>query len=219
MELSPVTQTQTVPAPVTGSGTQISSDFEVFLKMLTAQMRYQDPLNPVDSTDYATQLATFSGVEQAVLTNDLLKALTAQISLGGLSDMAGLVGKEVRSTAPASFAGQPLTLYPQAMPQGDLAELVVRDDIGREVQRMALTTGTDSITWAGVDPFGAPLPYGTYSFTVETRSNGTLIADTGVDTYARVTEVRLVDGQAMLYLAGGGSLPADQATAFRATGS
>ena len=54
---------------------QISSDFETFLKMLTVQMKNQDPLNPVESTDYATQLATFSGVEQAVLTNDLLKSV------------------------------------------------------------------------------------------------------------------------------------------------
>lgn len=59
--------------PVEDASASLSSDFEVFLQMLTAQMKYQDPLNPVDSTDYATQLATFSGVEQAVLTNDLLK--------------------------------------------------------------------------------------------------------------------------------------------------
>ena len=45
----------------------LSSDFETFLKMLTTQMQNQDPLNPVDSTDYATQLATFSSVEQQVL--------------------------------------------------------------------------------------------------------------------------------------------------------
>ena len=47
-----------------GSAAAESSDFETFLKMLTVQMQNQDPLNPVESTDYAVQLATFSGVEQ-----------------------------------------------------------------------------------------------------------------------------------------------------------
>ncbi len=49
--------------PKNESSSNISADFETFLKMLTVQMQNQDPLNPVDSSDYATQLATFSGVE------------------------------------------------------------------------------------------------------------------------------------------------------------
>jgi flagellar basal-body rod modification protein FlgD len=52
-------QTQTKTA---SSG--LSSDFETFLKMLTTQLKNQDPMNPVDSADYAVQLATFSSVEQ-----------------------------------------------------------------------------------------------------------------------------------------------------------
>jgi flagellar basal-body rod modification protein FlgD len=68
---SAATSSAVAPAD-NGSGAKISSDFETFLKMLTVQMQNQDPLNPVDSSDYATQLATFSGVEQQVQTNDLL---------------------------------------------------------------------------------------------------------------------------------------------------
>ena len=122
--LNPITGTPEVQSK---AATQIGSDFEVFLQMLTAQMKYQDPLNPVDSTDYATQLATFSGVEQAVLTNDLLKSLTTQMGTGGLIDMAGLVGKEVRSTADVYFEGEPITLMPSQTVASDSAELVVRD--------------------------------------------------------------------------------------------
>ena len=48
----------------TAAKAMINSDFETFLKMLTAQMENQDPLNPIESSDYAVQLATFSGVEQ-----------------------------------------------------------------------------------------------------------------------------------------------------------
>ena len=73
---------------------QISADFETFLRMLAVQMENQDPLNPVDSSDYATQLATFSGVEQAVRSNDLLTNLSAQMNLSGMGEMAAWVGKE-----------------------------------------------------------------------------------------------------------------------------
>ena len=70
----------------------LSSDFETFLKMLTVQMENQDPLNPVESTEFATQLATFSGVEQQVQTNDLLKSLGAQLGAMNVSQLSGWVG-------------------------------------------------------------------------------------------------------------------------------
>ena len=66
-------------------GSVLSSDFETFLKMLTTQLENQDPLNPIDSTDYAVQLATFAGVEQQVLTNDLLESMGGNSGLGGLA--------------------------------------------------------------------------------------------------------------------------------------
>jgi hypothetical protein len=79
-------------APATATAPQLSedtpkatlgSDFETFLKMLTTQMKNQDPLNPVESSEYAVQLATFSSVEQQVLTNDLLTRLIGQSHRAG----------------------------------------------------------------------------------------------------------------------------------------
>ena len=113
------------PAPIAGSDTAqsatISSDFETFLKMLTAQMENQDPLNPLDSQDFATQLATFSGVEQQVKTNDLLKALSTNLGVSGLSDMAGWIGREARIAAPAPFDGSPIEVLPDPPISADSA--------------------------------------------------------------------------------------------------
>jgi len=73
-----------------------------FLKMLVTQLSYQDPLNPVDSTDFAAQLAQFSSLEQmqnmsAALEkgNELTSSLLAFAALG---QAAGLVGKNVEAT-------------------------------------------------------------------------------------------------------------------------
>ena len=105
MELSGLSPQTGITPPTAGgsdkAATNISADFETFLKMLTVQMQNQDPLNPIDSADYAVQLATFSGVEQQVQTNDLLKGLAASLGAAGLSEMAGWVGMEARTAAPA----------------------------------------------------------------------------------------------------------------------
>ena len=217
MEITQATQQSATPSGLAASSnsSQISSDFEVFLKMLTAQMQYQDPLNPTDSTDYATQLATFSGVEQAVLTNDLLTSLTTQMNTGGLFDMAALVGKQVRTTAPAYFNGQPLILLPEPGVASDTAELVVRNEAGDEVQRQTIAPGVETMEWAGVSPSGAPFPVGVYQFEVVAKSNGQVVAQTAVETYGTVNEVRLEKGKTTLVLSGGVSIASDQVTALR----
>src|SRR5690606_25523957 len=109
---SATTQSPTPGQATPKQGTLIDSDFETFLVMLTTQMQNQDPLNPIQSSDYAAQLATFSGVEQQVKTNTLLESLSTQLGLSGMAQMAAWVGMEARVTAPVLFEGTPLTLYP-----------------------------------------------------------------------------------------------------------
>ena len=70
--------TSSSPSP-TGSGTALDADFTMFLKLLTTQLKNQDPLNPTDSSQFAVQLATFSGVEQQTKTNTLLSSIESQL--------------------------------------------------------------------------------------------------------------------------------------------
>jgi flagellar basal-body rod modification protein FlgD len=128
----------------------LSSDFETFLRMLTVQMKNQDPLNPIESSDFAVQLATFSGVEQQVKTNELLAKLSDGFGSSGLSTFAEWIGKDVRTAADASFNGAPLTLYPgQAFDNGDAGFLVVRDSSGLPVARYPIQGGIEPVAWAG----------------------------------------------------------------------
>ena len=71
-----------------------SLNYDSFLKLLTAQMQYQDPTNPMDSTQFVSQLASFSNVEQAIRTNSKLDALLISQALGQVD---GLIGKTVTS--------------------------------------------------------------------------------------------------------------------------
>lgn len=215
---APRTDTAQQPAsaaPDPDAPAAISSDFETFLKLLTTQLQNQDPLNPLESQDFAVQLATFSGVEQQVRTNDLLKGLGGSLGLTGLSQLAGWVGMEARVTTSVSFDGAPVTLAPEAASGADAAILVVRDSLGREVSREPLPPSTDTIEWVGVGTDGRPLPPGTYDFTLESLSDGEVLSVAPVPHFATVREARL-DGDAVrLFLDGGASVEADAVTGLR----
>jgi flagellar basal-body rod modification protein FlgD len=203
------TQTAATGKPV------ISSDFQTFLKMLTTQMQNQDPLNPMEATDFAVQLATFSGVEQQVQTNQLLQGLSAQMGLMGMTQFAGWVGMEARAAVPALYSGDPITLAPNPAMRADRAELIVRNAFGTEVDRRPVPISTDQISWSGLSADGTPLPSGTYSFELTSYEGNDVLRSDTVEHYARVTEARGEAGEVFLILHGGAKVSASQVTALR----
>ncbi len=194
---------------------ELSSDFETFLRLLTAQMENQDPLNPVDSQDFATQLATFSGVEQQVKTNDLLESLSASMLNSSFGQMASWVGMEAKVAAPVQFDGSAITLFPSFPSGSDTAQLIVRASNGAEVQRLPIDPSLAEVEWAGVADSGSPLPSGQYSFEVAGYSGGDLLETTTPEAYGEVTEVRSEGGAIQIVLAGDAIVGSDQVTALR----
>lgn len=212
-----VTQTTATTAPATTSSaaTQITSDFQTFLRMMTTQLQNQDPLNPIDSSDYAVQLATFSGVEQQTRTNQLLEVMSEQFGLMGMAQMAGWVGKEARAAAPAFISGDPVPLSPNPAVGADRAVLVVRDAEGAVVNRVDIPVSSDRLDWAPVDIAGDPLPEGTYSFQLESYAGEETLAITEVEVYARIVEVRGGASGATVVLQGGIEVATTLVTALR----
>lgn len=212
----PLFSPQSATANMDSGRESLSSDFETFLKMLTVQVQNQDPLNPVDSTDYATQLATFSSVEQQVLTNDLLRDLGAQFGGSALRDSASWIGMEALVRAPVLFDGSPVTLRPEFAKSADKAALVVRDEAGAVVQRLAIDPSEDSLVWTGLDDSGNSLEKGNYRFEIESYE-GTTLVDTQVSpAYSRVTEVRSDGFNLLVRLSNGAEIDADLVTGLRA---
>ena len=207
---------QTQPAePAASSSSALSSDFETFLRMLTTQMENQDPLNPIESSDFAVQLATFSGVEQQIRTNDLLADMIGGNGASGLGQLAGWVGMEARVSGPATFSGTPLTLAPSPDPASDAAYLIVRDENGSVVSRDALPMNADTVLWGGVGPSGVPFENGTYTFEIESLNNGQITSTKGIDHYAMIREARLGAAGVEVVLAGGSVVPSSEVSALR----
>lgn len=216
MEISPVTSTTTTTPPAdTAKPAAASSDFETFLTLLTTQLRNQDPLKPLESTEFVAQLASFSAVEQQVRTNDTLGRIETALSGSSASGLADWIGMDVKSAEEVNFAGQPVTLITDIAPAADRAELVVRDHSGVAIQRLAIPGDSTSIEWAGVTDDGGPLPSGQYAISVESYRGDALLASKPATTYGRVTEARLDGATTMLVLADGSEVPASGVTALR----
>lgn len=203
------------PAPSTGQATKISSDFNTFLRMLTVQMQNQDPLNPIESSDYAVQLATFSGVEQAVRTNELLTEMQSRFQQFGMAEMAGWIGKEARSNAPVYYDGTPVTLSPNPAQGATRAVIAIKDAQGNLVTREEIPVSAAPYRWLGAGADGMPLPPGTYTISLESMQGVNVIDSRPIEHYALVSEARGgVDGT-RLVLNGGVEVLATDVTALR----
>lgn len=193
----------------------LNSDFDTFLKMLTVQMENQDPLNPLESSEFAVQLATFSGVEQQIRTNDLLADMIAGRASGGLAELAGWVGMEARVSGPAQFDGAPIALSVDPDPGSDAAYVVVRDDLDRVIARKAAPVEGGIVLWGGAGSDGRPLLPGAYSFELESVSRGEITSAKPVEHYALVQEARIGSDGIDIVLAGGRAIASSEVTALR----
>jgi len=99
MNVSTATSAAAAPQPTnqsstTQSASDISVDYDTFLKLLVAQLKNQDPSEPMDPAQYVAQLATFSNVEQAIKMNSKLDSL---MTATALSQADGLIGRTLTS--------------------------------------------------------------------------------------------------------------------------
>lgn len=192
----------------------ISSDFETFLSMLTTQVVNQDPLNPMDSTEFAVQLATFSTVEQQVKTNELL----GQLASSGLSQVAGWVGMEGRAAVPARYEGKALTVETAPTAEAQRAELVIANAFGSVVDRFDIAVQGGAVDWPRAGGGNVAFEPGTYQFEVVSYdASGQALDRTVPEVYGRITEVRAgADGTEVVF-ASGEAVPASEIDAIRET--
>lgn len=200
------------------SAATAASDFDNFLSLLTAQLRNQDPLSPLDSTQFVEQLASFSSVEQQIETNRLLEEMVNGASNSDLGAATSWIGKDVEAeTGVAHYSGEPLTFGIPTHAGAATSEIVIRSSSGSVIYHAPIGAGQTSFTWNGVNSSGDPAFEGDYKVSIEyTAEDGG--KETGpVRTTARVTEARLIDGALRLLLENGSLIDPATVTAVRAS--
>jgi flagellar basal-body rod modification protein FlgD len=218
MEITPTSAATASAAARTSeneaSAGALAADFQTFLTLLTTQMRNQDPLKPMESTEFVAQLAAFSGVEQQVRANDRLDAMLELLGGGG-AGLAEWIGREVRAPGKAAFAGEPVEIGTTPVEGADKAWLVVRNDFDQVVARLPVDPASETVEWDGTDNMGTELPHGRYGVAIESWDGETLLDTQAGTVFAAVKEVRIADGQQVLVLDDGSRVTIDQVTAVR----
>ena len=191
-----------------GTG-MLASNFETFLTLLTSQLKNQDPLSPVDSNQFTAQLTQMAGVEQQLLTNDLLKGLLAAQGGGGLAGAATYIGKEATAAwAATKFTEGEATWSYELASNAASATLQVLDGSGNVVwsgDAPDRTTGVHDFTWDGETTTGADGQDGqVYTLKVVAKDAAGGAIDSQVLTRGRITGVEMYDG--VPYLTVGNSI-------------
>lgn len=187
-------------------------DYESFLKLLTAQLRNQDPLAPMDASQFMTQLAQLSTVEQSMRSNDTLgKVLDTLKSSGMRMDMA-LLGRrvEVESNQLSLTGGKAEAAY-TVDGQPASVKLEVLNSAGNVVHSTpgALQTGRQAFSWTGRTPSGGTAPDGLYTLRVTAKDKDGKALNTATVVTDTVAEVRSVDGATKFVLKNGATVSSD----------
>jgi flagellar basal-body rod modification protein FlgD len=180
-------------------------------------MKNQDPTAPMDSTQFMSQLVQMTGVEQQLLTNDLLEKLVSNTGTG-VSTAVSLIGKEVRtdSELAALKGGKAEWTYSLDRAANDV-KLEIVDSKGRVVRTIAPTdnkAGDHKLTWDGKGTGGSDLPDGTYSLKVTAKDSegSTVVSKVYLD--GKVTGVEQQDGLTYITV-NGVSVPWDKLVSIR----
>jgi flagellar basal-body rod modification protein FlgD len=208
----------TPPSTAATDKTKLGTNFDTFLTLLTTQLKNQDPLSPMDSSQFTQQLVQFSQVEQSINANQNLESLIALTKARAGSDAVGFLGKTVTLTDGTAGLKNGLAQWGYSL-DGDSAStrLVIADSKGHTVYTSAgdTTSGLHAFTWDGKDNAGNMLPDGPYTLSAKAQtSDGTSIT-TAVASQGVVDEVDLSGTEPMLKI-GALLVPLSKATLISA---
>jgi flagellar basal-body rod modification protein FlgD len=195
----------------------VQSEYQTFLTMLTTELQNQDPTQPLDSSQFTSQLAQFSSLEQQLQTNSYLGTLVNNQSSSQFSSAMGYVGHTVQATGDnftldGTGTATPLSFsLPSA---GSSATISITNSAGQTVNTVTMsnpTAGVNTYDFDATSASGTTLAAGTYTFSVNAQdANGNALAATTYET-GKVTGVSTANGTTNLQI-GTLSVPFSQVT-------
>ena len=156
-----------------------------FLNLLVAQMKNQDPLNPLDNAQVTSQMAQLSTVQGIEKMNASLQALSAGMGSNQVAQAASLIGHGVLvpgdKLSPAE--GENAFGFDLTLP-ADKVTVSITDAAGRPIRNIDLgskQSGVNVLAWDGLTESGTAAPSGQYSFTVNALQGGQKVGATALN--------------------------------------
>ena len=178
-----------------------------FLNLLVAQLQNQDPLNPMDSTQFTSQLAQFSSLEQLSNINTGLTRLQDSQEGNGQSLAVGYIGKHVLAEGDVVALGATggADLHFELASDAVATQINIYDAAGEYVRTLetgTLTAGRQALAWDGKDGSGRRIGAGQYSFEVlAVDADGSMVKVNPLVS-TPVIGVRFEDGRPLLLTEG-----------------
>lgn len=187
----------------------LAKDLNHFLTLLTTQLKHQDPLSPMDSTQFTNQLVQFASVEQQINANaNLEELITLQEGSQMLSALSYLDKTVEAKTSSLPLQGGAASFTYDLPESAKTTVIAILDSAGIPVYSTGgeITAGEHTLSWDGKDSTGKQLADGTYKVMVTAIGADDIAMD--VTTYAqgKVTGVGTESGVISLQL-GGVSVP------------
>jgi len=196
---------------------QLSGNLNTFLTLLTTQLQNQDPLSPMDSTQFTQQLVEYSQVEQQINTNTNLQNLISLQQSGAAAAAVGYLGKQVTvSNGSAALTNGSATWNYTLGTDATNTTLTVTNSANQVVYSGAGATsaGSNTFTWNGQDNNGNQLPDGNYTLAVNATASSGAAVTTSVTSTGTVSEIDLSSGSPQL-LVGSTEVPLSAVSAIQ----
>lgn len=191
-------------APAAAPGDILDKDD--FLLLLVAQLKAQDPLEPMDSTEFTAQLAQFSSLEQLYNVNDNLEYLQLYQASMNNSQAVSLIGKSIKAAGNsiAAHGGNADDIHFALASEADGVFVSIYDATGalvRTIESGGFSAGEQTIQWDGTNNEGHKVPNGVYAFEIMAVDENENVVDTVTFTIAEVTGITFKNG--IVYLVAG----------------
>lgn len=208
MNISSITNQASQGQQVANPNAQMGKD--EFLKLLTVQLKYQDPLNPMENTEFIAQMAQFSSLEQLQNMNQSMEknlGAETQLQTAFKNNLAtSLVGKSVEvPTQEIEYDGESSTTMTYRLGQGArTANFRILDARGQLVRDFELNASVryGDVTWDGKSEAGGEVPAGAYLVVVQAADAGGAPVAGDALKGAQVQAVRYTDGDATIWADG-----------------
>ena len=176
------------PTEAASSRTRLSDNYDTFLVLLTAQLQNQDPLAPMDSTQFTQQLVQFSQVEQQIRTNEQLEGLAGQYQAASAGAALSYLGKDAIIEADETYLAGGEANWAYRLPEtANSMTIQARDMQGRvvyETNTAARGSGEHLFTWDGTKTNGETAADGVYQISITAKN----AADTAITPTISVRE-------------------------------
>ncbi len=183
---------------------EIASNFTEFLQLLTTQLQNQDPLNPMDTTQFTQQLVEFAGVEQQMKTNDSLSTLVSLQQAAQTTQALQLVGATVVVNGSTAQLANSQATWTLNATQPATATVTITSPTGQTAYSgtVAVNSGSQNFTWNGQGNDGTIWPAGNYTLTATATSASGQTTAISTQVQGTVSSVDLTQTPPLLSIGG-----------------